>query len=872
MDSNNLGRYTVPTTPAEKAFFARHSGAITRYTISVVVIQAAWGFFSYNPAVALLRDGTGAIEWLSPYIPFIAAGILMILHKTLREETTEAFSNLVDKDDLTINRWWNYAIPVVVAVGLFILDFKGVSTTLRDTSFEGKKTTATAQSDSALNKAKSDYIMAITTIAGTRKDDSLSAVAPFKSRLQQAESIRTYDNLDVAAKNRKIASIKSERDAALVSVRKEASQAVKDALTTYKAEKTRITGIVDSTHQTLDGKDADNAANAESKGWYISTFFMLLFLLMTYKLVVLRTKAGIRINVQFTALDATGSFIEKLLVVITNLLQRQGHRLLVFTHKLGSVGTAELRDFDGNVVLKQSSYNGSKIAEPTPSVNIDNSDLNGDNGTVAPPPPPPLPPSNNGGGDDDGRTPPQLPAAPVPTNAIQQPQTATASAVATSSLRWNDLNQDEKLDALNYMRAGSSKPLTEYLEMCEKLNPVVEKKFTNIDGIKVFCPLQFDEIYKAVAKTTPSVEIKRIARNDARIARHEVGHALAHMIICNAAGIKFIADKLEINEKGGCYYPKYEVNSVSEEFRAIINMAGFANESFQMPEMNFNYITKIENDSADYKNAVIRVGEYNVESAFNKAKDLLKIYQGDRNESFIKDLLREKTLNEAYLNAKYRELFPLAATKLFATLSDAEKKQIIDSLLEEGGKMIDSAIITRLLIEQNPTTLQLQDKTVRMMLINTAAKELAEKWYELTKKHTPTPLVETPVTPVTTPVTESNPAITEKPVTPPFAVTTPVTTVTTTKTEESNAHGDRVLKDMKRGFQLEIGNIKSKNGTYETVMDRLIKKNREFDQAIRNREMKCSVKVVAEISEWVLDNVQPLITEYLKGNKEGSNE
>lgn len=726
MDSNNLGRYTVPTTPSEKAFFARHSGAITRYTISVVVIQAAWGFFSYNPAVALLRDGTLAIEWLSPYIPFVAAGILMILHKTLREETTEAFSNWVDKDELTINRWWNYAIPLIVAVGLFILDYKGVSTTLRDTSFEGKKTTATTQSDAALAKAKADYTMAINAINATKRDDEAAATAPFPAKFAQIAKMPNNDAQDANRRARERSRIQHEKDAALAAVRKEASDAAKEALATYNKEKTRITGIVDSTHKKLDGQDAANATNAENKGWYISSFFMILFLLMTYKLVVLRTKAGIRINVQFTALDATGSFIEKLMVVINNLLQRQGHRFLVFTHKLGSMGTAELRDFDGNVVLKQSSYNGSKITEQAPSVlDLSNDDLTGGT-TQTPPPLPPAPPKNGNGGDDgnggDRTTPPSV---PIPSNSIAQPQTATASAVATLPTQKSLIAAQKDLGFKNPMLGTQADEVFKLATAYDNR----EKKNTKWNDDAEFIPTP-----------TPSV----------------VTENLASVMAFN----KQLVDK--VNEVLGLSAP-----FTDDKMFQLLNLA-------------------------------IKKGA----KRYNDLSEVIKL--------------------EAFQFAINRD------TKTWKTN--------FFQVLESRNPVIYGAFYNQVLLDA-PTT----------------------------------PSVETPVTTVTT-VTTPQPEITEEPVTKSVTVTTPVTTVTTTKTEESNAHGDRVLKDMKRGFQLEIGNIKSKNGTYETVMDRLIKKNREFDQAIRNREMKCSVKVVAEISEWVLDNVQPLITEYLKGNKEGSNE
>lgn len=523
-ESNQLGQWTIPTTEREKAFFSRHSGAITRYTIAVIGIQLAWSFFSYNPAMALLTENTSMLPSLQPWLPIIAGAILGVLHYVLKAETLEVFSNWMDKDDTTINGLWNYIIPILICAGLFLLDKNGVSSTFRDNSFDGKKTALSAESQKALDKAKADYNMSVAATNSTKKDDEAAAAAPFSAQLAQARAIRTYDAQDVAAKNRKINHIARERDVALANVRKDASEAQKQALTLYNSEKARITGKLDSAHSFIDGQDRANAAKAGDAGWYVSAFFLILFLLMNYKLVYLRVNSGIRINKEFTQLDAEGSFFEKLHRVVASILQRQGQRFLVFFHQLGSTGTAELKTFDGRVILTQSDYNGSKITEPTPSVaalpDINNGDLNGDNGTTAPPPPPPLPPSNNNG-DDDRKT-PQPPAAPVPANTVTQPQTATASAVATSSLRWNDLNQDEKLDALNYMRAGGSKSPAAYWEMCEKLNPVVEKIFTNMDGKKVFCPLKFDEIYKAVEKSIPSVETPKTPVSEGKKAEKTV--------------------------------------------------------------------------------------------------------------------------------------------------------------------------------------------------------------------------------------------------------------------------------------------------------------------------------------------------------------
>lgn len=496
-NNNNLGRWTTPTTEKEKAFFARHSGAITRYGYSIIAIQAIWGVFSFKPALALVESGASNATWLLPFAPIIVVVILAVLHNTLRQESLEIFSNSMDKDELTINKWWNYIIPTIVIIGLFALDVLGVTATLRDDSIDGKKIANTTAADSAIAAAKKDYEATLRSIATAKADDESAAVAPFASQLASAKAIRTYDAFDVAAKNRKIAAIENKRNLALAEVRKESATAIKDAESHYKAEKQRITGKADSTEKGLTALDVANLNNSSKKGWYVSTFFMLLFLLMNYKLVYLRVRSGIRINVQFTQLDATGSFFEKLMVVISNIGQRQGHRILVSLHKLGSWGTAKLTDFDGHVILEQSSYNGGQVTT-TPSVavlpDINNNDLNGGGTSTAPPPPPPLPPSSNGGGGDDGGGNPTPPQPTPPNNAVQQtaPQVQTAVATAT---RYNNLSERSKYNMC--CRINDTNPnysVSHLMRACTEINPIIEK---GSDGL--FCPVP-DDLHLVVNK------------------------------------------------------------------------------------------------------------------------------------------------------------------------------------------------------------------------------------------------------------------------------------------------------------------------------------------------------------------------------------
>lgn len=491
-NNNNLGRWTTPTTEKEKAFFARHSGAITRYGYSIIAIQAIWGVFSFKPALALVESGASNATWLLPFAPIIVVVILAVLHNTLRQESLEIFSNSMDKDELTINKWWNYIIPTIVIIGLFALDVLGVTATLRDDSIDGKKIANTTAADSAIASAKKDYEATLRSIATAKADDESAAIAPFASQLASAKSIRTYDAFDVAAKNRKIAAIENKRNLALAEVRKESATAIKEAESHYKAEKQRITGKADSTEKGLTALDVANLNNSSKKGWYVSTFFMLLFLLMNYKLVYLRVRSGIRINVQFTQLDATGSFFEKLMVVISNIGQRQGHRILVGVHKIGSMGTAKLTDFDGHVILEQSSYNGGATPSVTALPNINNDDLNGGGTNTAPPPPPPLPPSSNGGGDNGGGNHPNAPLVAPPSNLITAPVQVAARYVA-----YNELDKDSRINIAFDLSADFDVEYTEVAKLLRAVNPLCEVENQNL---KSMAPSDFGRFGEAVGR------------------------------------------------------------------------------------------------------------------------------------------------------------------------------------------------------------------------------------------------------------------------------------------------------------------------------------------------------------------------------------
>ena len=418
---NNLARWTLPTTASEKAFYAKHAPTIDRYGFSLKVIQAVWICFSVNPTTKLLWNNLDRLPFLQALAPILAVALLGFMHYILHHEVIETLSNWQDKDETTVNGFMNWIIPIVLLIGLGLLDVKGVTATLRTDGFDGKKAANSVEAKALLADARNDYDKSLTNIATNRREDSTAALAPFQKRMTATKRLPLNDAQDIRAKNKAVQTVNDDWRIKLAEIRQKATDDTRTAEAAYNAEKNRINGKSDSTETAITKADADDKASSESHGWWITVFFMLVFLFMSYKYVILRVDSGIRRNMQFTELDAQGGFLEKLSVVIANIWQRQGHRFLTFLHELGSTGASELRDFDGNVILKASNYNGGGHVNAVNAANtqelppttppLSNTDIN------------PTPPTGGGGGNGGGgNNRPQSPT-PQPTggNALAAP-------------------------------------------------------------------------------------------------------------------------------------------------------------------------------------------------------------------------------------------------------------------------------------------------------------------------------------------------------------------------------------------------------------------------------------------------------------------
>lgn len=571
---NNLARWTLPTTDAEKAAYAKHAPTIARYGFSLKAIQTVWLCFSVNAATKLLADNLTRLPILQPFAPLIAVLVLLFMHYILYHEVIETISNLKDKDEKTVNGFMNWIIPIVLIIGLGAIDVKSVTSTLRTDGFEDKKAANSTEAKAMLADARRDYESTLSNIATNRYQDSTNALAPFQKDMQKAESIKTYDAADIRAKNAKIAAINANWRIELGEVRKKAADDTRTAEANYTAEKNRINGKSDSTHTSITQADATDKANAESNGWLITVFFMLTFVFMAWKYVLLRVTCGIRRNMQFTELDAQGGFMEKLSVVIGNIIQRQGHRFLSFLHELGSKGASELRDFDGNVILKAGTYNGGAAV------------LQSTAATLPPPTMPPFTPPTNGGstppnnggggGNNGGGNVPVLPPAPTNGQTLPAPtQGQTATAIITQQVPFRELLPKFQKNAAAKFREGSSYSQEVWFDALKDCNTIVNVHANNdfsLSDAELIRTMDLARAYTAPRKKSPTnLETERDL-----LAAHEVAHFLTHAHFTHLSGEKFEPKFLRMGRTGGCY--SFTRGNISAENRATILMAGIAGE------------------------------------------------------------------------------------------------------------------------------------------------------------------------------------------------------------------------------------------------------------------------------------------------------
>jgi hypothetical protein len=75
-------------------------------------------------------------------------------------------------------------------------------------------------------------------------------------------------------------------------------------------------------------------------------------------------------------------------------------------------------------------------------------------------------------------------------------------------------------------------------------------------------------------------------------------------------------------------------------------------------------------------------------------------------------------------------------------------------------------------------------------------------------------------------------------------------------------YGDRLIKALKQDFQRESNNLRQGNGVVETIVERIEDKQAEFDEVVRNRNVRITPKLKAQICRWLENEYYPFVNRY----------
>jgi hypothetical protein len=364
-----MSRWTKPSTQAEKRHYSKYADAIRRYSVGSWVAQGVLGALAFVPISIGLSFTLPAI--LHPYIPVAATILIVLLHYVLHSEVLELFGNVCDaydkwrkgskkevresdeSDELpkswfsgVLANWHEWVLPVLI-IGVFVCgDIYGGSYTFTNLLYEPKKMNA----DSLMGDANAKAVRGFQEDTLQINSEAQAGIASASARrnLSYAQSRLIQD-----AKSRSLETHladQSYRDAVLEveKQRKAALKAAKESrdLLISKAQ----TRVADNENENVTKKQVASR-DANNKSWIITVVGWVLFLLMSGRLAILRTRSGIRKQSVFSDLDAEGSTLYKFWVATSSAFKQQGHRFIVGWYKFWTWGVGDLESLNTSVTV-----------------------------------------------------------------------------------------------------------------------------------------------------------------------------------------------------------------------------------------------------------------------------------------------------------------------------------------------------------------------------------------------------------------------------------------------------------------------------------------------------------------------------------------
>jgi len=271
-----------------------------------------------------------------------------------------------------IHQLHKWAIPVLI-IGVFAwADIKGGQYTFAGMLYEPVKLNTDSLQSATSRTANAEFSIDMTQI------DKTAALKLESAKAQQTTELGLLVGMEQRTKSMEVKRINGEFAAKKVEIEAEKESKIEKAKARRDAKIEKVDNKVDKIkdEDTLNKQSAHRKADHSS--WLVTVFGWVLFLLMVVRLSYLLNKSGIKRHIEFSELDAEGSWLEKLKVVVNNAGQRQWHRVMVGFHRQLTKGTAVMARLDGSVRLQNTNYNAPTQSNTPASTEETTSESNDD--------------------------------------------------------------------------------------------------------------------------------------------------------------------------------------------------------------------------------------------------------------------------------------------------------------------------------------------------------------------------------------------------------------------------------------------------------------------------------------------------------------
>lgn len=360
---NSTTVWTQPDTDEKRRYYSKHAAEKRVFGLITTVFQGAHGFIAFAAWTAIYVWVFQKVPLLLPIAPFLSGFTLIALHVLFRVTWQTFWYDKLDNDPNTDSPIW---VPLVVIIVLLFAEVQGAKQFLAGQVAPPEKqgTEAISSDHSTLvTSLEQSYANDRAAIESTYKQKERAATLPYDRQIRSARNRSVVTDEERRQRNRDVAALERQRDAALAPVLAAKATALEQAYSAYKTSKDAAQNRRDQAVVQVDAANAAEVnrhstelASVGTYSWVLSVSLLLLIAGLSYRVVRINVKSGIIPLRNYTVLDAHGSIPERIWTALADALNRRSLQFAVFLHRIFSPKKA-ITSFDGTVVANPGTYN-----------------------------------------------------------------------------------------------------------------------------------------------------------------------------------------------------------------------------------------------------------------------------------------------------------------------------------------------------------------------------------------------------------------------------------------------------------------------------------------------------------------------------------